>query len=350
MCQVLSINNLSNIDKDDFTKLSNVIKIAITKSNRDGYGMAVFSDTGLSTFKTVDYDISYAPDSIGNISNVISMLNFEYSGNHDFETVKSAIFHGRTSTNKTGLKNCHPIVMNGQCIVHNGVIDYSKPVKKVLDTDSEYLAYVTSNLKQDLEKHVTGYYAFLNLLSDGRVQIVKDNVANLYMTYCPDIDSQIVGTSKDLIAEICTAMDWSHESVYSVLDNIIFTIDNNNTISNVQNFTPLGFTKRQSKKAKTSLGRDIGSSFDGGSDYYGDDYSVYGSETDDTIDELLLYEFKNADASWTFYYNKSEISVTAFNELSDSEKLKCHVVDWEGTELTRDSMAQLMDVKPDYAG
>lgn len=330
MCQVFAINNLKKVE--NFEYLTNVIKEAITVSNRHGFGMAVHNELGISAFKTVDYNVSYDPEMFEKIRQVVKTSDFEYIGQHTFERPLSAIFHGRTSTNKTGLRNAHPIMLNNQCVVHNGVVSVKTKYKQVLDTDSELLTTIQDDLKHNLEKKVTGYYAFLNLLTDGSIQIVRDKIASLVMGYCPEIDSHIFATDEELLNSVITEMEWTIKSIHNVKDEIVFTISPDNIVRSVQEFKSLGYGKKHLKLAKTSLGRVIDPWDTEATNAKNDYYGMKDLET--MAKEIVLKEFKYADASWAFYSDRHELKLSEFEALSDDQKLECFVTDWQGTEIS----------------
>lgn len=331
MCQVLAINNLSKVA--DFENLTNVIKEHITATNGDGYGMAVHSELGISAFKTVDYSVIYEPLTYQRVKDVVSTNEFEYIGRHDFTNPISAIFHGRTSTNKGGVKNAHPIMLNDQCVVHNGVVSVKSKYKQVLDTDSELLTIIQDNLKKNLESKVTGYYAFLNLFTNGTIQVVRDKIASLVIGYCPEIDSHIIATNEELLNSVVTDMDWTIKGIYKVNDNVIFTISPDNVIRDFQKFKSLGYNKKHLSLARTSLGRVI-------DPYDTDNYHNTTFSDVETKDmqkwarEITLNEFLYADVSWSFYHRNGVIDLHDFNRLTDDEKLECHVTDWQGHEIS----------------
>lgn len=337
MCKVFAINNLENVTEFEF--VANVVKEHITKTNDDGYGFAVKSELGISGFKTVNYSINYEPETFSNIKNVISNSGFQYIGNHSFKQPVSAIFHGRTSTNKEGIKNAHPIMLNNQCIVHNGVVSLKKSkYKQKLDTDSELLTVIYPDLKKNLETNVTGYYAFLNLLESGEIQVVKDSIASLVIGFCPEINSHIIATDEDLILSVAKDLSWTITSVYDVQHDTIFNIGQNNVIKDIQKFESLGYTRKQSKLAKTSLGRDLDKNII--------DLSTSNNYEQDALNwakDLCLEEFKLADASWSFYHGHRQISLNEFNSLNDEEKLECYVIDWQGEEISPEMILETMD-------
>lgn len=349
MCQILSINNVSKIK--NFEKLVGVVKSELVKQNRDGFGFAASNGTETSVFKTVDYGIEYEPQQYEKISAVIDSSNFAYSGSHDTSKFKSAIFHGRVSTNKSGLKNAHPIALNGQCIVHNGVVDVQSDYTQTIDTDTELLTTIQDNLKLNLENKVTGYYAFFNLLSDSKIQVVKDDVATLFLTFITAIDSYMISTDAELISSVCSEMSWEHSSMHTVSSNIIFTIDSANNFTDIDSFRPLGFKHEQAVLSEKSLGRSLQLVDDNLNNFYSDNDNLnnfYSRDDRTYIEELVLQEFEQADQSWSFWHKNKLISLLQFQALTDREKLLCDVMDWEGIEVSVFTVSRELDKISSY--
>lgn len=335
MCQIMALNNLSNID--NFELVAKTIQTEITKRNRDGFGLAVNSEIGTAIFKTVDYAIKYEPKQYESLKSIVASNNFRYTGNHDFESPRSAIFHGRISTNKPGLHNAHPIALNNQCIVHNGVVDVETDYKQILDTDTELLTTIQSDLISNLENKVSGYYAFFNLHDNGNITVVRDNIATIYISFIEDLDTYIMGTDIDLIKNVCSALDWTYSSIYLLQDNTVFNISPDNVISDVLQFTPMGFKSHQAALSDKSLGRALHV-------VDSDDSHLYEKYVEsEYIRELVLSQFDDADPSWTFHYENRLITLLQFRELSDDQKLSCHVVDWQGLEVSIDSTLKSLD-------
>lgn len=64
--------------------------------------MAVYSEKGLSSFKTVNYNINYEPTTFQTLKSVISVKDFEYIGSHDFESPKQQFFMVERQLIKSG--------------------------------------------------------------------------------------------------------------------------------------------------------------------------------------------------------------------------------------------------------
>lgn len=275
MCQILMVTNTRTLTDEGRKLLVNCVKKEITKSNRDGFGFAgVTNSNKYYGFKTVDYNIQYEPDVLNTTikSGYVKTNRFTYFGNHDNQSENAMIFHGRTSTNKAGLLNAHPVMINGTCLIHNGVVSSEENIKQVLDTDTELLCYTIpkqgtiknkiKNMKAKLEETISGYYAFFNLNTDGSVLVVKDDIASLYITEIKEHDFKIIGTTVSLIENVCNEMEWEHGSVYELENNKIFTIGPDNNIENLTNLEPLGYSYNESQYSNLSLGKSL-NSYDG---------------------------------------------------------------------------------------
>lgn len=373
MCKVLMISNTSMLDDAGRIELVNTAMEHIIKGNSDGFGFAGIDESNnYYGFKTVDYNVLYEPEAAKEtlLQGIVKSYKFEYFGNHDKVSDKGMIFHGRTSTNKEGVKNAHPVMINNSCLVHNGVVNSKKAIKQVLDTDTELLCHMVptgkqkhtekmSELKRNLETNITGYYAFFNLNKDGSVTVVRDEIATLYMTYVPEIEAQLIGTTRELLKDVCETLGWEHKSIYAVEDNIMFRMTNENVIKDVLLFESLGYSAIESDLAMTSLGRALDSD-----PYYGFSSETNGtkslgySEADlsqikgdkfDTnkyfeAETMLLEELELADASWTFSHRGHPITLEAFKSLTPRQKLyECDVYAWDGQELNIDHYIQMID-------
>jgi predicted glutamine amidotransferase len=93
------------------------------------------------------------------------------------------MIHGRTATCSVELENTHPIVINNQALVHNGIVDSDVYFNAETTCDSELLLHAwKDNGIKALEADIDGYYAF-GLITTHRkgytLDIVKDDRAAL---------------------------------------------------------------------------------------------------------------------------------------------------------------------------
>lgn len=364
MCKVLMVSNTKMLTSEEKVALINATQHEITKTNSDGFGFAgVDEKNEFYGFKTVDYNIFYDPDQLDKInSGVVKKGDFLYFGDHSSPSDKGMIFHGRTSTNKDGIKNAHPIMLNEACLVHNGVVTSNEDIKQVLDTDTELLCYTLpartprtklekrlEGMKKTLETTISGYYAFLNLNHDGSILVVRDSIASLYMTEVLEIDAIMIGTTKELIESVCKEMGWTFKSIYKVADDIIFRVTDDNELKNVMNFKSKGYTAYESYYSRLSLGRDLSNGYDDYENYYGaqtstshdrtkvdnlkDDLSVESRITQDAI-TMFLEDIELADSAWMFVKDGVRIDYETFKALSSNEKLLTEITNHTGHLMT----------------
>lgn len=362
MCKVFMITNTTMLDTDAKEQLVRVVKANITKHNSDGFGFAGVDETGeYYGFKTIDYNIEYEPTKLHAVnSGAVKTGNFLYFGDHSQPSDKGMIFHGRTSTNKSGIKNAHPVMLNDTCLIHNGVVNSSKKMDQVLDTDTELLChtipvkYKNSKIedrmlvmKKTLEETITGYYAFFNLNKDGSIIVVRDDIATLYMADIEELGSTIVATTASLITEICADMKWTLKSIYEVSDNIIFRLTPENEIKNVIPFKPLGYTFNESYWSNLSLGRKLDDN------PYHEDFKVQethpetikgGFDVQDNAIEWFLEDLDQADSSWTFTHKGNSISLQQFRALSTHAKLsECDVFKCDGAQMVLENYIEILE-------
>lgn len=358
MCQILMVTNTNTLTDEGRTELVNIVKDEITKTNRDGFGFAgITNENKYYGFKTVDYNIKYEPNNKDFIkAGAIKTDNFLYFGDHSNQSELGMIFHGRTSTNKNGLKNAHPITINNTCVVHNGVISTTENIKQVLDTDSELLCYTINNklkykaalneMKNKLENTISGYYAYFNLNKDGSVLVVKDDVASLYVTKIEEQDFMMIGTNVNLIKTVCEKMEWVCGSIYELEVNKIFTIDPENKLTHLMDFQPMGYSQYESQFSHLSLGYGLnGYEYEGYRVYNAknnndtsekENITSYAKEDFDVAKEALewfLEDLSLADDSWSFSYKGTPLALVEFNKLLNSEKIACNIIRYDGKEM-----------------
>lgn len=376
MCKVLMVSNTKMLTSEEKIALVNAVQTEITKTNSDGFGFAGVDEKGkFYGFKTVDYNVVYDPEQLEKInSGVVKTNEFLYFGNHDSPSDKGMIFHGRTSTNKDGIRNAHPIMLNEACLVHNGVVNSTDNIKQVLDTDTELLCYTLpaksprtkienrlEGMKSNLERSISGYYAFLNLNHDGSIIVVRDSIASLYMAEVLEIDAVMIGTTVSLIEEVCKEMGWTYKSVYAVSNEVIFRVTEDNEIKNVIKFKAKGYTAYESYYSRLSLGRNLDNGYEG-YEYNYNDYNTYGARTsvehertdtshlkDDLSPEeqitndaitMFLEDTELADSSWEFVRDGVRLMYEEFKALSTNEKLLCEITSPSGKHM---SLAEYVD-------
>lgn len=238
MCKILALSNLSKVNVD--YKLLKALKDVTCVNQRDGFGYAVHNSKGKfgecytdpREFKRMEMLHHYSKlDQMENVSQPV--IDFCYYGKEVYQphNNKSLIMHGRTATNNCFLENTHPFFSdNGDSFVHNGVIrnknEWNYPMES--NNDSELLANMFWNGGiNHVADNVEGYYAFMNIDKDGILHVVKDNKANLHLSYIREIESYIIATAISMIEELCTAMDWIVPTIMEINDCTYFRMNGN---------------------------------------------------------------------------------------------------------------------------
>jgi predicted glutamine amidotransferase len=286
MCKIMSVSNTKNIPLDKLDEHLLFLRDQVTAANKDGFGYAMSFEDEVFTEKFVNPD-----DFKGMLKSIHPKMNnrlFDWSGSMSEgkfypETAPLAIIaHGRTSTNIKGYADySHPFFdeQTKQAFVHNGVV--SIPVDHSYYTttpnDSEYLAHVFWDKGLKGVAEVSGYYAFLNLKTGGKLEVVKDNRANLYGAFCPTLDGYIFATADYMIRAYAGKFSLEISNILALQDCSYASVASNR-IEKVKTFRKVAdditLTSEQEKAfkdySKPSSGY-VGSTYRAGS--YGSDYS-----------------------------------------------------------------------------
>jgi hypothetical protein len=251
MCRIMSISNVSRIKDLDAAMLK--IRDLVCEQNRDGFGYSVSYKNDLFSEKFIKPD-----DFIGLnktlMHDKMSLAIFDNSdslthGNHG-EKPLAIIAHGRTSTNFRGdVDYSHPFVKEDNAFIHNGVVDVPKKhgFDLVTDNDSEYLANVYWKHGHSGLSSISGYFAFMNLKLNGKIEIAKDNVASLHAAYIPELDSYVFATMENMIIRFCTALGYTSTKVSPVQAMRYFTVQG----SSIKNVTPIEKSLREKRLSVT---------------------------------------------------------------------------------------------------
>lgn len=251
-----------------------------------------------------------------------------------------ALFHGRTSTNKLGFKNTHPIAKHGWTLIHNGVVtDHGPKYPMITDNDTEHLVerLATGGI-DSLSKNLTGYYAFGAFDPKGQLHIGRDSTARLFMAKIPELETLIFATTQDLIKDFCDTFEYERTIIETVKDDIYMIFDNNGNIVNTHFFESRGWDDYSSGYAKTSLAYLFNNSgyesdsttFDKG---FKDDPIAYDEDEAKASYYGYLNEIeRDLDASYTITdWNGAEITVAEFKALDETSQVQCLVIRPDGT-------------------
>lgn len=231
MCKILSVTNCDNLDLKD-GKFLNLVKNVVTIRDNHGFGWAGIDKTGqLFGERTIDIT-GFQP-----FAKAFKRLPIVDEVKNQFGNIKSKpvslIAHGRLSTNSISLDNTHPFISDKTALIHNGVVDdYTGLMLDhcKTDNDSEILLryWDTAGIKA-IESNVTGYYAMAVLDSRG-LHVIRDSKASLYITYCKEVKSYIIATTKDILFMLFKGMKWDIGSIDKISDNTYALFQKNNII------------------------------------------------------------------------------------------------------------------------
>lgn len=333
MCKIITLTNISRVKS--LKKLVNKCAALVSESERDGFGYAIQTATGVYGERTL------RPESfVRSIARPIFEAPFASPQYERFGTQEkatgAALFHGRTSTNDVSLLNTHPIQKHDWTLIHNGVVSNHGPEYiQTTSNDTEHLVeYMATTGISGIETHLTGYYAFAALAPDGTLHVVRDSTASLYVASVESIDSLIFATSEDHINQLCDEMSWKPSVVAAVVENSYIQFSAGAIVSHTT-IKPRGRTSYESSFASRSLGRsleslDVASTFQKPETFRLDDMVEYSAA--DNSESLFLREIEmHGDSSYTFRCDGRDLSFDEFMDLDDDEKLCCEVIRPDGT-------------------
>ena len=259
MCKVFAMTNVSQFKVN--SKFISIVRNEVCRhADQDGFGYAVLSKKGdiggERTMRPLNFRPLIDPESPKTTKELPIVLDANNSfGKIDLANPKSFIAHGRLSTNSVSLVNTHPFTNGEVALIHNGVVrDPTNTLKNLVSTcDSEILLrYWEKDGIEAIEKMVTGYYAVAILDKNGLLHIIRDDRADLYISYCRTVDSFLIATTSEIINNVAKEMKWKIEHPEEILEKSYTTFDGN-SILNHRSITP-----RTSEY--------------GGQNYYGEDW------------------------------------------------------------------------------
>lgn len=318
MCKVLFFTETKDIK--NFPAVVNHIAHQITKQDDDGFGWAALTKSGrVMGEKSIEDKPRYTLNRIRMTAPYLKET-YQKIGQHS-KPQGPAIFHGRTSTNQLGMLNTHPIDKNNFYLVHNGVVDNEGPEYSMKTTnDTEHLVhYLSTEGMSGIEKHLSGYFAFGAIdVNSKKLHIARCNMAFLLTTYIKTIDSHIFATTRELIESTCKKFQWEYMPIESVQD-FTYIVFNSNEVVECREIKFQGIkTTYQTAMMGTSL------------HYSPIAESSWSQPNPNDVPDLNGYLDKietSANSSWKFYLNDTQLELSEFLRLSDTEKLKCDVYD-----------------------
>ena len=323
MCKIVTFTNSKNLDIE---KISNEIGNILLKTERDGFGYAVQSKSGVYGEKTIDTNFKSRIKSKVKIPLSIVKQKYESFGNYTDDT-GAMILHGRVSTNTRGLKNCHPIIRDKHYLIHNGVVtDHGESYNKLTSNDSEDVLFRFMKGIQEVERNLTGYYAFSCLDSEGRLHIVRDSIATLFVAWCSINETFIFATTKELLNKVVKAIGGEINYIDEVQDDV-YMIFKDNQLVHTSRIESRGFTTVESAWSEQSLGRKL-TNEEPEPNFYdnGNFYAFYDPEEMEIDDIDLKDAFKWVDDTYLIWDKDGiEMDNEEFHKLDYHLQKKCYL-------------------------
>lgn len=245
MCKIFAMTNMDKVTINE--KFLKTVQRAVCRTDNSGFGYATLTQHGQLWGERTINPSSFQmrinkPDTVTEKLPIISKQCDKF-GSHTEKGNIAFIGHGRLSTNSVSLPNTHPFVGDGVALIHNGVVQDGgdKKVDCVTDNDTEILfRYWLRGGMPEVEANVTGYYALAILDKHGKMHIVRDDRASLYISYCRTVHSYIIATKPDIITEVAKKMKWTVDQPEAITPNTYTVFKGNNILSHTD-IKPRGF-------------------------------------------------------------------------------------------------------------
>ncbi len=320
MCRVIMFSNFSKIKHDNLLSRVEYAGKLLTKTEKDGFGYAIQGEKGAFGERTVnDYFYSHLLSPVKPLIEKFVCTDDQETFGEVSRVRGGAIFHGRVSTNKSGLINTHPISKHGWNLIHNGVVTHKgNPYEMDTDNDSEHVLenLVEGGIEQ-VADNLTGYYAFGALDPEGNLHIARDYIATLYAARLPKLETFIFATTRDLIENFCDRFEYDYSPIHLMTPDTYIKFDTTGKQVAQENFESRGFTEYEASFSTLSLGRSL---------------------TNSEADELTSYtkyiaECKAVDSTYTFYDGRTgeEVALAAFKAMEEDHWFLVDIVRQDGT-------------------
>lgn len=325
MCKILAFTNMRKLDiETTANKLGNIL----LDLEKDGFGYSVQGEQGQFGEKCIASKFNSRLKFQNNTVLPFTKKKYESFGTQS-KLSGPGIFHGRTSTNDVNLINCHPMRKNGHSLIHNGVVSYLGPeyIKQTTNDSEDVLQLFTQGIDK-VEQHLTGYYAFANISPDGKLHIVRDRIASLYIAWAPKLETFIIATTDTLIERVAKTLKIKIELIEEISDDI-YLVFNGNELVHQQDIKSQGI---QNEFEADNTGRSLGNIIDA---------SIGGSLNGrwlerDPEDEEAMEEFydeiRNMDDTYSIFdKNENPVSIERFRRMTTQNKLNCLIIRMDGS-------------------
>jgi predicted glutamine amidotransferase len=175
-------------------------------TQRDGFGFTAYGPKGMAYGRYLNPE-SYCGFGV-KIPGFINAIQIEEG--EIPPVVTALVVHGRTSTNRVIVENCHPFRSNGIHLAHNGVLNWvgdgpGPKAKNGCDTEEFFQWWLhrkTTNKWSGTNKHWSGYGVFGIINADAkRLTIAKCGAGNLSWV-SDDKDNHLFSTSGTDVVQI----------------------------------------------------------------------------------------------------------------------------------------------------
>jgi predicted glutamine amidotransferase len=237
MCKVFAMTNTTQFKVN--SKFINTVRNEVCRhADQDGFGYAVLTKNGEIGGERTIRPLNFRPLINPELPRITSGLPITLKANNGFGVLdlgnaKSFIGHGRLSTNTVCLQNTHPFTNGEVALIHNGVVtDPTSAFKNLTSTcDSELLlrAWEKGGM-EEVEKLISGYYAVAVLDKHGLLHIIRDDRADLFISYCRTVDSFIISTTSEIIRNVAKEMKWKIEHPEEILEKSYTVFDMNEIV------------------------------------------------------------------------------------------------------------------------
>lgn len=325
MCKLFVMTNTKKIKKIKLEQITKSVSKVIQKSERDGLGISIQGNKGIYVRRF----LNPLEASIFEPLTSLPFLKSDSSQSGELDSIDSIVIHGRTSTNKSGLKNCHPIARNGFILSHNGVVEDSGPKYEMMtDNDTEHVVERFSQGIKEVESHISGYYAFASYKEGtDSLYICRDNIASLYFAEIKSLDCHIFATTQEIISECLKTLELKSISIKEVQDNILLEY-RSGQFYDMTEITPKGRTAYSDSLASLSLGYEIASTIGN----QNNDWNLENKNDLYSAEDNFFYEVEScADDTWVYFLDGLPLNCRDFLDLDYGDQLKCLVIRADGT-------------------